>query len=150
MLPQLALTAGYDHLETTVLDRQDFASVGVGVRWTLFDGGQARARATALRRQGDAARLRRDDLRTLIELQVRESWLGVAEADARRATTREAVEQAEENLRISRELYGAGLVTHTQVLDAIALRIAAVNNRDDAQFDAELARLRLSRAIGEL
>jgi outer membrane protein TolC len=47
-------------------------------------------------------------------------------------------------------LYGAGLVTHTQVLDAIALRIAAVNNRDDAQFDAELARLRLSRAIGEL
>lgn len=150
MLPQLALTAGYDHLETTVLDRHDFASVGVGVRWTLFDGGQARARATALRRQGDAARLRRDDLRTLIELQVRESWLGVAEADARRATTREAVEQAEENLRISRELYGAGLVTHTQVLDAIALRIAAVNNRDDAQFDAELARLRLSRAIGEL
>lgn len=150
VLPQLALTASYDHLETTILDRQDFASVGIGVRWMLFDGGQARARAAALRRQGDAARLRRDDLGTQIELQVREAWLGIGEADARRVAAREAVEQAEENLRISRELYGAGLVTHTQVLDAIALRVAAVNNRDDAQFDAELARLRLARAVGEL
>ena len=89
-------------------------------------------------------------MRSGIELQVREAWLGVAEADARRGAAREAVEQAEENLRISRELYGAGLVTHTQVLDAIALRVVAANNRDDAQFDAELARLRLARAIGEL
>jgi hypothetical protein len=41
-------------------------------------------------------------------------------------------------------------VTHSQVLEAIALRVAAVNNRDDAQFDAELARLRLARATGSL
>jgi len=148
--PQLALTAGYDHLETTILDREDFASIGLGLRWTLFDGGQVRQRAQALRRQGDAARLRQEDLRTLVELQVREAWLGVGEADARGVVAREAVSQADENLRISRELYGAGLVTHTQVLDAITLRVAAVNNRDDAQFDAELARLRLARASGSL
>jgi outer membrane protein TolC len=149
-LPQLALTAAYDHLETTVLDREQFASAGIGLRWTLFDGGQTRARAAALRRQGDAARLRRDDLRTQLELQVREAWLGVGEADARRAAAGAAVAQADENLRISRELYGAGLVTHTQVLDAIALRITAVNDRDDAEYDAGLARLRLQWAVGEL
>ncbi len=150
LLPQVALTAGYDHLETTILDREDFASIGLGLRWTLFDGGQVRQRAQALRRQGDAARLRREDLRTRVELQVREAWLGVGEADARGVPAREAVAQSDENLRITRELYGAGLVTHTQVLDAIALRVAAVNNRDDAQFDAELARLRLARATGGL
>ncbi len=148
--PQLALTAGYEHLETTILDRQDFATVGVGLRWTLFDGGQVRQRAHALRRQGDAARLRLDDQRAEIALQVRETWLAVGEADERGVASRESVVQAEENLRISRELYGAGLVTHTQVLDAIALRVAARNNRDDAEFDAELARLRLARAIGGL
>jgi outer membrane protein TolC len=150
LLPQVALTAGYDHLETTILDREDFASIGLGLRWTLFDGGQVRQRAQALRRQGDAARLRREDLRSLVELQVREAWLGVGEADARGLAAREAVAQADENLRITRELYGAGLVTHSQVLEAIALRVAAVNNRDDAQFDAELARLRLARATGSL
>jgi hypothetical protein len=36
------------------------------------------------------------------------------------------------------------------VLDAIALRVSAAGNRDDAALDAELARLRLARAIGEL
>lgn len=150
LLPQLVLTAAYDHLETTVLDREQFASAGIGLRWTLFDGGQVRARATALRRQGSAVRLRRNDLQTQLELQVREAWLGVGEADARRTVAGEAVAQAEENLRISRELYGAGLVAHTQVLDAIALQVTAVNHRDDAEHDAGFARLRLQWAIGEL
>lgn len=120
------------------------------MRWTLFDGGQIRARATALRRQGSAVRLRRNDLQTQLELQVREAWLDVGEADARRTVAGEAVAQAEENLRISRELYGAGLVAHTQVLDAIALQVNAVNHRDDAEHDTGFSRLQLQWAIGEL
>jgi outer membrane protein TolC len=150
LLPQFALQGGWQRLETTVLDREEFSSVGVGFRWTLFDGGQALNQARALERAGRAARLRREDAAALLQLQVREAWLGLAEADARRAASREAVEQAEENLRVSRELYGAGLASNTQVLDAIALRVAAANNRDDAAMDFELARLRLARATGEL
>lgn len=150
LLPQLSLEGSYQHLETTILDREDFTSVGVGVRWMLFDGGQTLHRARALQRGGRAARYRREDLASQLELQVREAWLGLAEAAARRVATREAVEQAEENLRISRELYGAGLASNTQVLEAIALRVTATGNRDDAVLDAELARLRLAHAIGEL
>lgn len=150
LLPQLSLVGAWNHLETTVLDREDFTTIGVGVRWTLFDGGQVRQRAAAIARTGRAARLRLDDLRSRIGLEVREAWLGVAEADARRGAAREAVAQADENLRISRELYGAGLVSNTQVLEAVSLRIAAAGNRDDSTLDAELARLRLARATGEL
>ncbi len=150
LLPQVALQGGWQHLETTVLDREEFSSVGVGFRWTLFDGGQSLNQARSLERAGRAARLRREDAAGLLELQVREAWLGMAEAEARRDATRESVEQAEENLRISRELYGAGLASNTQVLDAIALRVTAANNRDDAAMDVELARLRLARAVGEL
>ena len=150
LLPQVSLVGAYSHLETTVLDREDFSTVGVGVRWTLFDGGQVRQRAAAMARSGRAARLRLDDLRSRIGLEVREAWLGVAEADARRIAAREAVAQAEENLRISRELYGAGLASNTQVLEAVTLRVAAAGNRDDSTIDAELARLRLARATGEL
>jgi outer membrane protein TolC len=64
--------------------------------------------------------------------------------------SRQAVGQAEENLRVSRELYGAGLATNTQVLDAVARQAGAVANRDGAELDAELARLALARAVGEL
>lgn len=150
LLPQVALVGRYDHLETTILDREDFTSVGVGVRWTMFDGGQTRQRARALQRQGKAVELRLADLRSLLEVEVQEALLAIAEADARRAVARAAVAEADENLRISRELYGAGLATNTLVLEAVALKESASGNRDDASFDAQFSRLRLAHAIGEL
>jgi outer membrane protein TolC len=150
LLPQLGLSAGYTHLGNEFLDREDFSMIGVGLTWNLFDGGESRNRAAALRAQSRAARHRFDDLRSLVALEVRDAWLGVQEAQARIAVTREAVAQAEENLRMSRELYGAGLATNTQVLDAVALQVAAANNRDDAILDESLAHLELERAVGEL
>lgn len=149
-LPQVALMGGYQHFDNQILDRQDFSTVGVGFTWNLFDGGQARQRAAALRSASRAAEQRLEDLRSGIELQVRQAWLDVHEAQARQRASGEAVAQAEENLRSSRELYGAGLATNTQVLEAVSLEVSAVNNRDNAALDESLALLRLSYAIGAL
>jgi outer membrane protein TolC len=150
LLPQVDAVAGYTHLEATVLDRQDFTMVGVGVSWRLFDGGQTRNRATALRRAGQALELRRDDLKSAIQMEVQQLWMGLSEAEARIAATRDAVAQAEENLRMSRELYSAQLIANTQVLEAVALQLSAAANARDAVLDATLARLRLMRAVGAL
>jgi outer membrane protein len=150
LLPQIALTGGYTHFDNQILDRQDFSMVGLGFTWNLFDGGQARNHAAALRSASHAAQSRVDDLRSTIELQVRQSWLDVQEAQARVKTSRETVAQAEENLRSSRELYGAGLATNTQVLDAVSLQINAINNRDNATLDESLSLLRLAYSVGEL
>lgn len=149
-LPQIALLAQYNRVENTLLDRQDLNSLGVGFRWNLFDGGAARNRAAALRRGAEALQFRAADLRSVIALQVRESWLGLQEARGRITASREAVAQAEENLRINRELYGAGLAANTQVLEAITLGLVAIGNRDDAALDADFARLKLARAVGSL
>jgi len=149
-LPQVALTGAYSHYDNQILDRQNFATVGVGLTWSLFDGGQARNHAAALRSASRAAAERADDARSQIELEVRQSWLDVREAQARRKASSQAVEEAEENLRSSRELYGSGLATNTQVLDAVALQIDAVSNRDNAALDESLSVLRLSRAIAGL
>ena len=149
-LPQVALTGGYAHLDNQILDRQDVAMVGVGFTWNLFDGGQARHRAAALRSASRAAQNRLEDLRSSIELQVRQAWLDLHEAQARLRASGEAVAQAEENLRSSRELYGAGLATNTQVLEAVSLEVNAVSNRDNATLDESLALLRLSYAAGAL
>jgi outer membrane protein TolC len=148
--PQLALTGGYTHFDNQILDRQDFSMVGIGFTWNLFDGGQARNRAAALRSASRATNSRLDDLRSTIELEVRQSWLDVREAQARVKASSEAVEQAKENLRITRELYGAGLGTNTQVLDAVTLQISALNNHDNAVLDESLSLLRLARAVGAL
>jgi outer membrane protein TolC len=89
-------------------------------------------------------------LRSQIELQVRQAWLDVQAAQARSKATGEAVAQAEENLRTSRELYGAGLATNTQVLDAVTLQVNAVSNRNNAALDESLSLLRLEYAVGTL
>lgn len=149
-LPQVVLHAGYNHLDNQILDRQDFASVGVGFQWRLFDSGQIRARTAALRSRARAAERQLADSRSLVALEVETALLGREEAEARGAVAASVVEQAEENLRIARELYGAGLGTNTQVLDAEALRLGALTNRDDAAFDLLIAGYRLQRALGEL
>lgn len=150
LLPQLALSGGYSYFENEILDRQSFAAVGVGVRWNLFDGGVVRNRSESLRRASRAAQHRLDDLRAQVQLEVRQAWLDVRAAQARIAALREASSQAEENLRMSRELYGGELGTNTQVLEAVALQIAATNNHDNAVLDEALSLLALERAVGRL
>jgi len=150
VLPQISVSGGYSYLENQFLDDEEFAMAGLGVQWALFDGGQARKRAGAMERNRRAAEERRADVESQIALQVRQAWLGAEETRKRVQVTAGAVDQAEENLRIARERYGAGLGTQTQLLEAETLRVQALTNRDNALLDAALARLRLARAVGAL
>lgn len=149
MLPQFVLRAGWTHVDNALLDRQDFSTVGVAFQWRLFDSGQARARVAALRSRARATDQRLADARSLIALEVESQYLNQSDARARVGVGRSAVTQAEENLRIAKELYGSGLGTNTQVLDAEALRVTAVRNRDDALLDQLVAAYRLQRATGD-
>jgi outer membrane protein len=149
-LPQLSLHAGYNHIDNQILDRENFASVGIGFQWRLFDSGQLRARTSALRSRAHAAEQRLADLRSMVKLEVETAAFNYQEAAARIHAASAAVAQAQENIRIARELYNSGLGTNNQVLDAEALRVAATTNLDDAKFDRLFADYRLQRAIGTL
>ncbi len=149
-LPQLAAVGGVTHFDNQILNRENFSTVGVGLTWKLFDGGQAANEADALRAQSRAERRRLEDLRSRIELEVRADWLALSAARSRLAASRSATAQAAENLRISRELYGAGLASNTQVLEAVTLETRAAQNYDDAVLDEALSRLRLAYAAGAL
>jgi len=149
-LPSVAVTASHQKIENTVLDREAFNMIGVGVRWALFDGGQSRHRAAALRRSSESLRERRAEYESLVRLEVHQSRLSIDEADARVSLTRDAIAEANENLRITRELYNEGLATNTQVLEAVALQTTAEGQAADAVFDAAITRLQLLKSIGEL
>ena len=92
----------------------------------------------------------RNDLRSMIELQVRQSWLRLNETRKRRELTVRAVEQAEENLRVVRDRYRNGEGTNTEVLDAEMLRSMSRSNYDNADFDAKLALYEMARGVGRL
>jgi outer membrane protein TolC len=150
VLPQVALSGGYQYLENQFLDDETVGMAGIGVQWAMFDGGQSRKRAAALDRNRRATEQQRADASSQIELQVRQAYLGIHESRQRVEVTAQAAEQADENLRIARERYTAGLGTQTQLLQAETLRVQALRNRDDATLDAGLAQLRLARAVGAL
>lgn len=150
VLPQVALSGGYQYMESQFLDDNDVGMAGIGVQWAPFDGGQSAKRAASLERTRRATEQQRADASSLIALQVRQAWLGLHEARMRVDVTAEAAAQADESLRIAQERYRAGLGTQTQLLEAETLRVQAVKNRDDAALDTSLAQLRLARAVGAL
>ena len=148
--PQLAVTGGYALLENDFLDRDDYWTVGVGVKWDLFDGGQARRKANALSFRAQALERERAALQSYIELEVRRAWLRLQETRERKRLTERAVERAEENLRVARDRYRNGEGTNTEVLDAEMLRALSHGNFDNADFDASLALYELARGVGRL
>ncbi len=148
--PQLALTGGYMYLENDFLTQDEFWMAGVSFNWNLFDGGQARKQGYAIERKATAVSHNRADMASMVDLQVRRAWNDRGEAESRLQVAQSAVDQASENLRVVRNRYQAGASTNAEVLDAEALREQSMSNLDNARFEVELAKLRLSRAIGAL
>ncbi len=148
--PQLGLIGGYMALQNDFLNRDEFWMVGVGLNWTLFDGGQARKKASALLFREKAIRQEQQNLRSHVELQVRQAWLRLNETTERKRLTERAVEQAAENLRVVRDRYRNGEGTNTEVLDAEVLRSRSRSNHDNAGFDARLALYEIARGVGRL
>jgi len=90
----------------------------------------------------------RQALKDRIRLEVKEAVLALEEAEKNIPTTRKAIEQAEENLRVSEERYKAQVTTSTEVLDAQTLLTRASRNYYDALYDHSLAKARLQRSLG--
>ena len=87
-------------------------------------------------------------LKDTIRLEVKGAVLGLEEANENIPSTKKAVEQAKENLRVSKQQYKVHTTTSTEVLDAQTLLTQATTNYYSAVYDHELAKAKLLRAIG--
>lgn len=128
----------------------DFGAAAFVLNWTPFDGGKARRTARAYEQRALAYCSQQADLASNIALQVRTAWLNTRETRLRIPVTRAAIDQAEENLRVSRSRYVAQRGTNTEVLDAETLRVQSYDNYYNAIYDAVVADLNLHRAVGDL
>jgi outer membrane protein len=84
-----------------------------------------------------------------ISLELKNAILNLQETEKRIPAAKKAVEQGEENLRVSSERYKAQVTTSTEVLDAQTLLTQARVNYYGALYDHHLAKAALLRAIGE-
>lgn len=149
LLPQVAVNGGYQYQENRYQAFEGMWMANVGVDWKLFDGSSSH-RSDAIRRQAMSLKEQRDDLSSMIGLQVRQAWLDIQETQKRVAVTQQAIAQADENMKVTADRYQQSLSTNTEVLRAEDLRTTTHDNFNNANFDAALAALHLRRALGVL
>jgi len=116
--------------------------------WNFWEWGRTKYRLDAEKaRQRQASHLL-DQERDRVALEVKAAYLMLREAERQVEITRRAVEQGEENFRVSRERYAEQLTSSTEVLDALTLLTKAKSDHWAALGDYLIGRARLERAMG--
>jgi outer membrane protein TolC len=147
LMPQVALNGGYQYQQNRYQAYEGLWQANVGVDWKLYDG-STNHKGEALEKQALALKEQHEELAGQILLEVRQIWLDTQEAQQRLQVAKQAIMQADENLKVSTDRYQQGLATHTEVIQAEDLRTKTHNNLNNATYDVALATLRLKRAIG--
>jgi outer membrane protein len=149
LLPQVAVNGGYQYQQNRYQAFEGMWMANVGMEWKLFDG-SSNHRSDAITRQAISLKEQRNDLSSMIGLQVRQAWLDTQETQKRIAVTQQAIAQADENLKVTADRYQQGLSTNTEVLKAEDLRTTMHDNFNNANYDGTLAILHLRHALGIL
>jgi outer membrane protein TolC len=123
--------------------------VTAGLTWTLWEWGKTRNAVAEKNRAKSELFYNKQGLEDSIGLQVKSAVLSLEEAEKNIPTTRKALEQAEENLRVNEERYRAQVTTITEVLDAQTLLTRARVDFYRSLYGHNVARARLLRAMGE-
>lgn len=123
-------------------------SIGISANWNLFDGGVTKARVEEAKSTVAKATEQGAQTRDAIELEVRQNYLSMQEAEKRIDTSKVAVNQAMENLKIADEKYAAGVGTNLDVMDAQLALTQAKTNVTQALYDFNVDKAQLEKAIG--
>jgi outer membrane protein len=83
-----------------------------------------------------------------VELEVRQVYLSMQEAEKRLDTTQKAIAKAEEDLYIAQEKYNAGVGTSLDVIDARLSFTQAKTNYVQALYDYNTNKVKLNKAVG--
>ncbi len=128
-------------------DQEYWYVMGVA-SWNFWEWGRTKNRVDASRSRENQTAYALQNIKDQVTLEVKNSWLTLHEAEKQLAVTQKAIEQAEENYRISRERYHEQVGTSTDVLDAQTLLTRAKSDYFNALSDYNISMARLERAMG--
>lgn len=128
-------------------DQENWYVMGVA-SWNFWEWGRTKNRVDASRSRENQIAYALDNVKDQVTLEVKNAWLTLHEAEKQLAVTQKAIEQAEENYRISRERYREQVGTSTDVLDAQTLLTRTKSDYFNSLSDYNISMARLERAIG--
>lgn len=123
-------------------------TVGVSANWNVFDAGVTDAKRKEAQANMDKVNQSDQQLRSAIELEVRQAYSSMKEAEARIETSKVAVDKANEDLKASQAKYYAGVGTNLDVIDAQVALTQAETNSTQALYDYNVNKAKLQKAIG--
>lgn len=125
-------------------------TVGVSLRLPVFDGGRREARLGEAGSVVRQERLREQDLRRQIELEVREALVSLENAKGQIAVAREGLGLAEAELEQAQRRLTAGVGSSVELTDAQTRLARARDNQLSAVALFNLARIELAAATGQM
>ena len=147
--PKFFLRGGYDFTENRYQVHEGNWSLLLGMGINLFRGGETSAELSRIESERMRLVEEKNKLVDDIKLEVEKYLLDSKTAKERVDVTKDAVQQAEENLRINRIKYAEGVGTATEVLDAVALLTVAETNFYRSLYDLKKAEAAVLYATGK-
>lgn len=155
MLPNVALVGSYSFSNPNMFDgfSRKFAgqfSVGAVIKIPLWHWGGNYNKYKAAETDETILKIRREDARELVDLQITQASYRVQEAAKTYNATQSNLASADENLRVATLGFREGMVTSDDVMAAQTAWLKANSENIDAMIDMHMCDTYLSKVLGIL
>ena len=149
-LPSLVAFGDYGAIGPAITDAVPTRTYGVALRVPIFDGGRRDGRRAESLSQYRQEQIRTHDLAEQVELEVRLALDSLHSAENQVKTAEEGLKLAENELAQAQRRYQAGVSNSLEVTDAQTRLERARENRINALFNHNVARIDLDAAMGTI
>ena len=149
-LPSIGAFANYGDIGASFTDAMPTRSVGASLKIPIFDGGRRDARRAESASQLRQESIRLADLKDQIDLDVRVAIDSLRSADSQVKAAEEGLTLAEHEVAQAERRYKAGVSNSVEVTDAQTRLARARDNRINALYNYNLARIDLGTATGTI
>ena len=149
-LPTVAAFGDYGSIGPGFDNALPTRTYGISLRVPVFDGGRRDARRAESASQYRSEKVRTNDLKEQIELDVRLALDGLESAEQQVKVAKEGLELADNELTQARRRVDAGVAIGVEVTDAQTRLERARDNQTAALYNYNVARIDLAQSMGKV
>lgn len=155
LLPKIGIKGSYDYVHGLEINNQNLLDKGsfsvlLNISVPLFHFGERSNKVHAAKAKLEQTRLEQENMNEQMVLELTQAANNLDEAKLERALADRSLEQATENMRVSKSQYEVGLETLTDHLEAQALWQQAYETQIDAHSQLYLSYIEYLKATGTL
>ncbi|MBE0539482.1 MAG: TolC family protein [Ignavibacterium sp.] len=124
--------------------------VNVSLSYDLWNWNRTGYKSTQAEVQLEQTKDNYNIIKDAITLEVNQNYLNMLQAKEKLSVSEFSVKQAEENYRVTKELFNQGLTINSELLDAEVALLQAKTNYVQTIVDYELAKASLEKSVGDI